>query len=111
MTERTSDDIERIADTLSVDFTAAVKAANRARTEKVNAILGAMESAEEDRRTGLAEVRRLQEEAAKIAAESLRMAEKVESAYREALAEITQDLNGLRGRKALPREGQKRLSA
>lgn len=75
-------DIEHVAELLTVDFTATVKAIKKARAAKVDGITSAMEEAEAERTEGLAEVRRLQEEAARMAAESLRMAEKKAKADR-----------------------------
>ena len=96
-----SDQIEQLADTLTVEFTAAVKAANRARAAQVDAIIGAKHAADEARRKGLAEVRRMQEEAARMAADSLRLAERVEAKHREAEDAILAMIAELRGTPAI----------
>ena len=96
-----SDHIEQLADTLTVEFTAAVKAANRARAAQVDGIIGAKQAADEARRKGLAEVRRMQEEAARIAAESLRLAERIEAKHREAEDSILAMIGELRGTPAI----------
>ena len=100
--------IEHIAETLAVDFTAAVKAANKAKQAKIDSISAALDESEAERTLGLAEVRRLQEDAAKIAAESLRMAERVESTYRESIRMIHAELAELRGPSAVTGRGKVR---
>jgi len=100
-----NDQIEQLADTLTVEFTAAVKAANRARSAQVDAITGAKQAADEARRKGLAEVRRMQEEAARLVAESLRVAERVEARHREAEDDILAMIGELRGTPAIAGQG------
>jgi hypothetical protein len=90
-------DIENIAETIATEFTAAVKASNKAKQAKVDEVLTGLADANAARDEGLHEVRRMQEEAAKIVAESLRLGEKIEAKYREDMRSVEAALNELRG--------------
>lgn len=104
-------DIEHVAELLTVDFTATVKAIKKARAAKVDGITSAMEEAEAERTEGLAEVRRLQEEAARMAAESLRMAEKVEAYFASDIRAIKRQIDELRGPSVAAGRGRVRAIA
>jgi hypothetical protein len=90
-------DIEQIAETIATEFTAAVKASNRAKQAKIDGLMSEFSEADARRMEGLGEVRRMQEEAAKIVAESLRLGEKIEAKYREDMRSVEAALNELRG--------------
>jgi cell division septum initiation protein DivIVA len=89
--------IESIADTLVTDFSAAVRAASKAKAQLVDNIMASLDDAEQERLEALAEVRRMQEEAARIAAESIRLAERAEAKYRDKKRDVMAELNELRG--------------
>lgn len=104
-------DIEHVAELLTVDFTATVKAIKKARAAKVDGITSAMEEAEAERTEGLAEVRRMQEEAARMVAESLRMAEKVEAKYASDARAIMRQIAEMRGPSVTASRGRVRAIA
>lgn len=81
-----------IAETLAVDFTAAMKAAQKARNAAVDGIEEAVRDANSARMSGLAEVRRMRDDAAQIE-------EKTESDYRAAMTRCLDSLAGLRSGK------------
>ena len=89
--------MDKIAETLAADFTAAVKASTKATRAAIDGITARIEDADAARSEGLAEVRRMQEDAARIAADSLRLAEKIEGAYRDEMRAVLTGLNALRG--------------
>ena len=89
--------IESIADTMVTEFSKAVRAAGKAKAQQVEDIITSIDEAEHERMETLAEVRRLQKEAARIAAESIRLAERAEAKYRDAKNAVMAELNDLRG--------------
>lgn len=92
-------DIETIAETLAVDFTAAVKASGKARAQAVDDITEARWCAEKKRRDGLAAIRKMREQAGELIAESIRAEEALEAAWRSDQAEIDMMMADLRGAK------------
>ena len=90
-------DMEQIASSMMTDFVGAVKATEKAKRQQIDNIAGMIADAEEARSIGLAEVRRMQEAAAKMVAESLRAAEQDEDAYRDAMRAARAALNEMRG--------------
>lgn len=94
-------DIEQLAETMQNEFLSAAKAIKKAHIAAVDNVASAIAQAEEARNAGLAEVRKMQEEAARMAAESLRRGEEVEATYREAMRAAVSDLNDMRGPQAI----------
>lgn len=90
-------DMEAIAQTLANDFTATVKAAKRAQVAAIDGILSSIEDAQQARTGSYAEARRLQEDAARMAAESIRISEKADDKFWQDMQEAKAALNELRG--------------
>lgn len=86
-----------VAETLSLDFTAAVAAEERLVALALHDVAERLRDAEQRRRAALGQEKLKREEAARIIAESLRAEEKVEAAWREALAGIETCLGQLQG--------------
>lgn len=102
-------DIEDVASTLTNEFTAAVKAAQKAKHAAIDQIQEMRQQAAEDRAAGLARVRQMREDAGRLIAESLREEERIEAHYRSAQSEIDVAMNELRGpqRLAAPKKAPK----
>lgn len=90
-------DIVQIAETISTEFQAAVKAAENAKAVAVDDIGRRMDEIEETRQAGLAKVRKMREEAARILSDSLAVEEQTEAAYRAAQRQVRDSLAELRG--------------
>ena len=99
-------DIDQIANMIATDFTAAVKAANKSRQMQAQNILAKIEDADAERRKGLADVRRMQEAAAKTVADSIRLAEKTEDRFHEAMREAQAELAALGGPSKIDKPGE-----
>jgi hypothetical protein len=94
--------LDEIASTIATEFTAAVRAESKARAQQADDVITAIGEALQQRSDDLAEVRRLQEEAARIAAESIKLAEKAEARFSDLMRAALRDLNAMRGAAPLP---------
>lgn len=90
-------DIIQIAETIGTEFQAAVKAAEAAKAVAVDDIGRRLEGAEEARQAGIAKVRKMREDAARLISESLTLEEQTEANFRTAQREIRDSLADLRG--------------
>jgi len=90
-------DIEQIARSMMTDFMGAVAATEKARRQQIANIMDLKSDALEKRRIGESEVRRMQEEAMRIVAESLRLGEKIVSQFDDDMRHVEAALNDLRG--------------
>ena len=90
-------DIVQIAETISTEFQAAVKAAEAAKAVAVDDIGRRMDEIEETRQAGLAKVRKMREDAARLVSDSISLEEQTEANYRVAQHQIRDSLAQLRG--------------
>lgn len=90
-------DMEAIARTIAIDFPAAVRAEKKAQSLAIDAVLEAVQDAQDRRAVKVMEARRMQEEAAKIAASSIRLIEQADEEYWTAMRAATSELHKLRG--------------
>lgn len=90
-------DIVQIAETISTEFQAAVKAAENAKAVAVDDIGRRFDEAEEARLAGLAKVRKMREDAARLVSDSISLEEQTEATYRASQRQIRDSLAELRG--------------
>lgn len=90
-------DIVQIAETIGTEFQAAVKAAEAAKAVAVDDIGRRLTEAEDARQAGIAKVRKMREDAARILSESIALEEQTEANFRTAQREIRESLADLRG--------------
>lgn len=95
-------DLEAICRVIEHDFPAAVKAANKAQVAALDNVLSAVDDAAERYRQARNEARKMQEDAARIAAESIRMIERADEAYWKDMRAAKALLNELRGPAPVP---------
>ncbi len=90
-------DIVQISETLTAEFSSAVKAAESAKAAAVDDIARRLDEANETRQEALARVRKMREDAARLVSDSIAIEEQAEANYRSAHRAIRDALTDLRG--------------